>query len=131
VHQPRLVNRLALVAVRIMPLHTVMIAWGLRVHVLPARRAEVQRMLRGLLEPTRVRSGCLACHVYQDIEEPDVLSLVQEWASSDDLERYLGSEDRRTLVAVMELATQRPEVWFDTIDMREGLERLARGFTSR
>jgi len=31
----------------------------------------------------------------------------------------------------MELATRRPEVWFDTIDMREGLERLARGFTSR
>lgn len=113
-----------------MPLHTVMIAWGLRVHVLPAQRAEVQRILRGLLEPTRVRSGCLACHVYQDIEEPDVLSLVQEWASSDDLERYLRSEDRRRLVAVLELATQPPEVWFDTIDMREGLERLGRVFTS-
>lgn len=91
----------------------------------PGRRDEVQRILRGLLEPTRVRGGCLACHVYADVEDPDVLALVQEWDSADDLERYLRSEDRRKLVAVMELASRRPEIWVDTIVMREGLERLA------
>jgi quinol monooxygenase YgiN len=91
----------------------------------PGKRAEVQRILRGLLEPTRVRAGCLACHVYEDVEDPDVLALVQEWASADDLERYLRSEDRRKLVAVMELASRRPEIWVDTIVTREGLERLA------
>ena len=102
-----------------------MIAWGLRLQTAPGRRDEVQRILRGLLEPTRVRGGCLACHVYQDAEDPDVLALVQEWAGADDLERYLRSEDRRKLVAVMELASRRPEIWVDTIVMREGLERLA------
>jgi quinol monooxygenase YgiN len=102
-----------------------MIAWGLRMQTAPGKRAEVQRILRGLLEPTRVRAGCLACHVYEDAEDPDVLALVQEWASADDLERYLRSEDRRKLVAVMELASRRPEIWVDTIVMREGLERLA------
>ena len=103
-----------------------MIAWGFRVHIIPAKRDEVLHILRGLLEPTRVRSGCLACHVYQDIEDPNVLSLVQEWATSDDLERGLRSEDCRKLVAVLELATERPEIWFDTIATREGLERLAK-----
>ena len=102
-----------------------MIAWGLRMQTAPGKRAEVQRILRGLLEPTRVRAGCLACHVYEDVEDPDVLALVQEWASADDLERYLRSEDRQKLVAVMELASRRPEIWVDTIVMREGLERLA------
>jgi quinol monooxygenase YgiN len=102
-----------------------MIAWGLRMQTAPGRRAEVQRILRGLLEPTRVRAGCLACHVYEDVEDPDVLALVQEWAGADDLERYLRSEDRRKLVAVMELASRRPEIWVDTIVTREGLERLA------
>ena len=105
--------------------HAVMIAWGLRMQAAPGKRAEVQRILRGLLEPTRVRGGCLACHVYEDVEDPDVLALVQEWASADDLQRYLRSEDRRKLVAVMELASRRPEIWVDTIVMREGLERLA------
>ena len=31
---------------------------------------------------------------------------------------------RRTLVAVLKLTAQRPEIWFDTIATREGLERL-------
>ena len=102
-----------------------MIAWGLRIRTAPDKRDEVHRILRRLLEPTRVRGGCLACHIYQDVDEPDVLALIQEWATTDDLERYLRSEDRRNLVAVMELASRRPEIWVDTIVIREGLERLA------
>ena len=31
---------------------------------------------------------------------------------------------RRTLLAVLKLTAQRPEIWFDTIATREGLERL-------
>lgn len=106
-------------------LRVAMIAWGLRIRTAPDKRDEVHRILRRLLEPTRVRGGCLACHVYQDVDEPDVLALVQEWATTDDLERYLRSEDRQNLVAVMELASRRPEIWVDTIVSRDGLERLA------
>jgi quinol monooxygenase YgiN len=102
-----------------------MIAWGLRIHVPPGKRDEVHRILRSLLEPVRVRGGCLACRVYQDIEDPDVLALIQEWTSWDDLTRYLRSEDSRKFLAVMDLAIQQPEIWFDTISSREGLERLA------
>ncbi len=104
-----------------------MIAWGLRIHVSPGKRDEVRRIFRSLLEPTRVRGGCLACRAYQDTEEPGVLALIQEWASSDDLERYLRSDNFRKLVAVMELASERPEIWFDTIERRQGLERLSAG----
>ncbi len=78
-----------------------------------------------------MRGGCLACRAYQDIEEPEVLTLIQEWASSDDLERYLRSEDFRKLVTVMELASERPEIWFDTIETREGLERLSAGLVMK
>jgi quinol monooxygenase YgiN len=102
-----------------------MIACGLRIHVLPSKHDEVYRLFRGLLEQARVRGGCLACGVYQDLEDPAVLALVQEWASWDDLERYLRSEDYRKLLVVMEVSTHRPEVWFDTIATREGLERVA------
>lgn len=102
-----------------------MIAWGLGIHVPTGKRDEAHRILRSLLEPTRVRGGCLTCRVYQDIEDPEVLALVQEWASRDDLVRSLRSEDSRKLLAVMELAGQQPEIWFDTISIREGLEHLA------
>jgi len=104
-----------------------MIAWGLRIRVASGKRDEVQRIFRSLLEPARVRGGCLDCRAYQDIEEPEVLALIQEWASSDDLDRYMRTEDFRRLVAVMELARKQPEIWFDTIETREGLERLSAG----
>jgi quinol monooxygenase YgiN len=102
-----------------------MIAWGLRIRVAASKRGEVLAILRGLVEPSRASGGCLDCRAYQAIGDLDVLSIVQEWAGWDDLERYLHSEDYPKLVAVMELAAQRPEIWFDTISSREGLERLA------
>ena len=111
--------------VRILRLRPVMIAWGLRIHVPSGKRDEVLRILRSLPEPARVRKGCLTCRIYQDIVDPEVLALVQEWASSDDLERYLRSEDPRKFLALMDLATQRPEVWLDTVVIREGFDRLA------
>ncbi len=54
-----------------------------------------------------------------------MLALIQEWATPDDLERYLRSEDYPRLLALLESSTQRPEIWFDTITTRDGLERLA------
>jgi quinol monooxygenase YgiN len=84
-----------------------MIAWGLRMHVPPAKRNDIDRLLRSLLGPARVRAGCLACHVYQDVEAPEVLALIQEWASPDDLECYLRSEDHPRLVALIESASAR------------------------
>jgi quinol monooxygenase YgiN len=112
-------------SVRILPRLVAVITWGIRIHIPAAKGYEVQRVLRGLLEPTRVWGGCLACHLYQDVEDPDVFALVQEWTTADDLERYLRSDDRRRLVAVLEMASRRPDIWVDTIVNREGLERLA------
>ncbi|MGH7335605.1 MAG: putative quinol monooxygenase, partial [Candidatus Rokuibacteriota bacterium] len=101
------------------------ITWGLRVRVASSKRDEVERILRGLTGPARVRGGCLTCRIYRDIEDPGALALIQEWASWDPLERYLRSEDYPKLLAVIESAAQQPEIWFDTIATREGLERLA------
>ena len=104
-----------------------MIAWGFRVRVPIRRRNEAARILRSLPGPARVRPGCLNCHLYQDIEDPATLALVQEWESWDDLERYLRSEDYPKLLAVVELAVEQPAIWFDTIEIRDGMERLAAG----
>jgi hypothetical protein len=45
--------------------------------------------------------------------------------SLEALGHYLHSSDRRTLVAVMGMASRRPEIWIDTIASREGFDRLA------
>ena len=101
-----------------------MITWSLRINIPPGKRDEVERILRSLPGPARVRGGCLAFRIYRDLEDPGALALVQEWASSDALEAYLRSEDYPKLLTVMELATEPPEISFDTIETREGLELM-------
>ena len=62
------------------------------------------------------------------LADPGVLALVQEWSGPDALDRYLHSEDSRKCVALIGLANRPPEIWFDTIATREGLEHLAAAF---
>ncbi len=99
-----------------------MILASLRIVVTPERRNEVLKTLRPLLGPARVRSGCLDCRLYEDIEDLNTLLLVQSWASQTALESYICSEEYRKILAAMDLAAEKPEVAFHTITRTMGME---------
>ncbi len=48
---------------------------------------EIIRVLRSLIEPTRVESGCISCGLYKDLHDPSIIIWVEEWNTQDDLER--------------------------------------------
>lgn len=99
-----------------------MIVFSMSVLVRSASRAEFLQSLRGLLEPTRVVPGCLGCRLYSDIENADALVLIGEWASQPELDRYLGSDACKTLIAAMELAQEPPRIRFDEVAHSAGIE---------
>ncbi len=88
----------------------------------PTKRKEVVHAIRPLLDPTRVLSGCLRINFYQSVENPNLLTLVQEWQSQADLDYHLCSYEFKTLLAVAEVSSKRPEIKFLTIKRTEGLE---------
>jgi len=94
----------------------------LRVTTNPDSRTAVLYNLTSLLAPTRVQPGCISCRLYGDIEEPKAIRLVEEWQSQADLERHLRSEDFRLVLAAIELSAGKPELHFDTVSARAGLE---------
>jgi quinol monooxygenase YgiN len=88
------------------------------------QREELRRALRSLLGPIRVEPGCLNCHLYEDVEQPEALTLVEEWATSTDVERRLRSDEYRLLLQLMESSPEPPRVVFHTVDQSQGLERV-------
>lgn len=101
-----------------------MIQAMLRLKLEPNNLSEAMKVLRSLLERTRVVPGCLGCHLYQDIEEPGVLLFEERWKTRESLEEQLRSDRYRHVLLVMEAAAGHPEVRFDIIEETTGIETV-------
>jgi quinol monooxygenase YgiN len=97
-----------------------MVISTLRILTASRSRAEVVRTLAAQLGPTRVQPGCRKCDLYQDIEHPEAITLVEEWESQADLDPRLRSEDYRAVLAAIELSQEPPVIHFDTVTRRMG-----------
>ena len=96
----------------------------LRIHVTSERRNEVLKILRLLIGPISVLPDCVGCRLYQDAEDKNILTFQQEWTSSEALERHIRSDHYLKILAVMELATEPPEVEFVTASHTAGMEYI-------
>jgi len=102
-----------------------MVISTLRIVTGPQSRAEVVKTLVAQLGPMRVQPGCHKCDLYQDVEDSEVITLVEQWESQADLSLHLRSADYRAVLAAIELSREQPEVHFDTVIRRAGLEVIA------
>jgi quinol monooxygenase YgiN len=102
-----------------------MVISTLRILTAPKSRAEIVRTLTAQLGPTRVQPGCHRCDLYQDIENRETITLVEEWESQAELDLRLRSEEYRAVLAAIELAQEQPLIHFDTVTRRAGLEIVA------
>jgi quinol monooxygenase YgiN len=92
----------------------------LRIVTSSQSRAEVVRTLAAQLGPTRVQPGCRKCDLYQDVEDSEAITLVEEWESQADLYPRLRSEDYRAVLAAIDLSQEPPVIHFDTVTRRTG-----------
>jgi quinol monooxygenase YgiN len=102
-----------------------MVISTLRIVTVPRSRPEVVRTLTAQLGPLRAQPGCHRCDLYQDIENREAITLVEEWESQTELDLRLRSEEYRAVLAAIELAQEQPVMHFDTVTRRAGLEIVA------
>ncbi len=107
-----------------------MILSTLRMTIPPQKRGEALRILRSVAQRCKVYSGCLGCHIYEDVQEDNVLVFEEMWRSEEELAQHLRSEKYRRLLLVLEMALKQPEIRFDTISSSAGIETIekARSF---
>ena len=101
-----------------------MIAVTVRIKVSHKRRQDFMNSARLILGPTRIKPGCISCRLYQDLDEPDAVFLVEEWESRENLDRHINSEQYRIVLSLMEASDQFPDIKINTISKTEGLEAI-------
>ncbi len=86
-------------------------------------------MLRSLIGPTRVETGCMGCRLYQEVNERYAITWMEEWNTQDDLERHLRSPQYRRILAALDMSDVQPEIRFDTVVDSKGMQLIeeARG----
>lgn len=85
---------------------------------------EALKILRLIVEQSRVQPGCIRSRLYGDLEEKNVILVDGMWQNQENLESYLRSEEYRNLLLVAEMAIECPEIKFDIITSSTGIETI-------
>lgn len=99
---------------------------AIRVLVPLNKQKEALSILRSMIEQTKLEPGCISCRLYQDVQEARAIMLEEIWASESDLHRHLRSSKFYTVLLVVEMAVEPPEIRFDVIAHSTGLETIER-----
>jgi quinol monooxygenase YgiN len=92
----------------------------------PEKRAELLGIICSIAERVRVKRGCIACYVSQDVKDTEMIRYEELWERQEDMERHLRSDDYRTILFAMEMSSHAPDVRFSNIEETTGMETIER-----
>jgi len=95
---------------------------GITMNVLLEKRTEVMQTLISMIEPTENEKGCLSCHVFRDIEDKNVFSLVAEWETRENLDDHIRSDRFSVLLGTKGLLSEPQKIEIHTVSQSEGME---------
>lgn len=103
-----------------------MIAAAVRLVAQPDKKAELLRRVREeMFESTRREPGCIQYRFYQDVENPNAFSFVEERRDRDCMDEHFRSEHvGQFLEAVGDLVSEPPEARFYDVTEVRGLEAI-------
>ena len=101
-----------------------MVIFRITMNVFLDKRTEVMQTLLSLIEPTENARGCRSCHIFRDIEEKNVFSLIEEWETRQDLEDHIKSTRFSVLLGTKSLLCEPPQIEIHTVSHSEGMETI-------
>ena len=87
---------------------------------------ELYQTLQALIPMIRKEKGCLDCHIYQDMEDEEALSLCFHWKSLADLEKYMQTNSAGALLGAIDMLAETSKICFEPNSPLEGLDSLKR-----
>jgi len=88
------------------------------------KQTEVMQTLLSLIDPTENMRGCLSCHLFIDIEEKNVFSLIEKWETREDLDNHIKSDRFSVLLGTKSLLCEPPKIQIHTVSFSEGMETV-------
>ena len=88
------------------------------------KRTELLQTLLSMIEPTGNGKGCLSCHVFRDIEDKNVFSLIEEWETREALNDHIKSDRFSVLLGTKSLLYEPQQIEIHTVSQSEGMETV-------
>jgi quinol monooxygenase YgiN len=101
-----------------------MITCTLRMAFAAELREDALLVLRSLVGPVRAQPGCTQTLLMRDEQDDATVTWVSRWDDRADLDRHLRSDHFRRILAVMELAVERPDIVFECSSDLRGLDLI-------
>ena len=96
-----------------------MIIVRITMNALPENQKEVMQTLLSMIESTGKERGCLSHHVFRDIEDENVFSLIDEWETREDLNQHIRSAKFGVLLGTKSLLCEPPNIQIHTVSESE------------
>lgn len=87
-----------------------MITITIEMHVIPAKRKELLQAIQELDNVKRKEKGFIDSRICIDTEDKNVLELIEEWESQEDVDVYLQSDLFHVLSGAIQLLTRSSEI---------------------
>ncbi|MDH3724072.1 MAG: antibiotic biosynthesis monooxygenase [Desulfobacterales bacterium] len=94
---------------------------------LPEKQKEVMQTLLSMIESTGKERGCLSHHVFRDIEDENVFSLIEEWETREDLDQHIRSAKFGVLLGTKSLLCEPPNIQIHTVSNSERMAAVNGG----
>ncbi len=89
-----------------------------------ALRSSMLDTLRCIAGPTRAHPRCRRVGIYLSADNPEDLTLIEEWETLEAMTAHFHSRDFRAVLSVIDLSTRKPEIRLDTVSSSEGIDLL-------
>ena len=89
-------------------------------NVLPGKQLEVMQTLISMIEPTGKESGCLSYTVSRDAEDSSLYTVLEAWASREDLDLHIRSYRFGVLLGIKTLLCEPLKIQIHTVSQSEG-----------
>jgi quinol monooxygenase YgiN len=96
----------------------------LQIKALPVHAAEMIQALRSIMLSARSERGYVSSRIYQEVDKPEALYYVEEWASPEQMEEQIISRRLGRLLALMETAPRPPVLEIRSISEARGLDYI-------
>lgn len=96
----------------------------IRMRIPPRKRKEARNTLGALVERIKLEEGCLSCRLYEDALDGGALMFEEIWADEQSLQKHLRSDEFRTVLLMVEMASEPPEIRFDRVSHSTGIKTI-------
>ena len=82
--------------------------------------------VNSILGWTRAQPGCISMAFYEDTNQPGTMMVFEEWENWPSLEKHIQSDSYRSILELMELSSEQPEIKFCRVAETKGMEVIER-----